>query len=86
MFNIIEKRRWFFLFSAFLIVPGLIVMTYSTITTGSPFRLSIDFVGGTIYDLTYTAPGATEEGIREVFNKFGIQDVSIQKLTSTSTE
>lgn len=86
MFNLIEKRRWYFLFSGVIIGIGLVIMLYSTVTTGSPFRLSIDFVGGTIYDLTFTAPGATEASIREVFNQYGIADVSIQQLTDTKPQ
>lgn len=86
MFNIIEKRRWFFLFSAVLILLSLGIMGYSIVTTGAPFQLSIDFVGGSIYDLTYTAPGATEDSIRGVFAQFGDPDVSIQRLTSTDAD
>ena len=73
MFNLVEKRRWFFLFSAMLIVPGILAMIYSTMTTKdhSPFRLSIDFVGGSVYEVKFTAAGATESGIREVFAAYG---------------
>lgn len=80
MFNIVEKRRWFFLFSAFIIVPGLLVMIYSLMTTGALFRLSIDFTGGSIYDLTFTAPGSTEDNIRAVFASVGDENVIIQHL------
>jgi preprotein translocase SecF subunit len=83
MFNLVEKRRYFFLISACVIIPGLLAMLYSTVTTGAPFRLSIDFVGGTIYDLTFTGPGTTEDNIREVFASFGDPDVRIQRLTAT---
>jgi preprotein translocase SecF subunit len=86
MFNIIEKRRYFFLISACVIIPGLLVMIYSTFTTGAPFRLSIDFVGGTIYELSFTQDGATEENIREVFARFGSSDISIQALRSTTLD
>ena len=51
MFNLVEKRRWFFLLSALFIIPGLIVIGFSWVTTGAPFRLGIDFVGGSIYDI-----------------------------------
>jgi preprotein translocase SecF subunit len=84
MFNIVEKRRWFFLLSACVIIPGVLLMIYSTINTGSPFRLSIDFVGGTIYDLVFTEPGANEDNIREVFAQYGDPDVSIQQLRDTT--
>ncbi|GAB4510216.1 MAG: protein translocase subunit SecF [Anaerolineae bacterium] len=80
MFNIVEKRRWFFLFSAFLIVPGLLIMVYSVIQTGSPFRLSIDFVGGSIYEVQFSEPGATESNIREVFANYGEDNVIIQQI------
>lgn len=84
MFNIVQKRRWFFLISACVIIPGLFAMLYSTVTTGAPFRLSVDFVGGTIFELTFTEPGTNESNIRDVFAQFGDPEVSIQKLTATS--
>jgi len=80
MFNLVEKRRWYFLISALIIVPGLLVMVYSTVTTGAPFRLSIDFVGGSIYDLTFVEEGANEAAIRDVFANYGDENVIIQQL------
>ncbi len=80
MFNLIQKRRLFFVISAVVIVPGLILMIYSTLTTGAPFRLSIDFIGGSIYDMRFTEPGATESTIREVFSGFGDDNLIIQQL------
>ena len=80
MFNLLENRRLYFLISASIIVPGIIVMLFSLVTTGSLFRLSIDFVGGSIYDLTFTEPGITEEIIREVFAEAGDSGVIIQRL------
>ena len=81
MFNLVEKRRWFFIFSSFLIVPGLLVMIFSTITTGAPFRLSIDFTGGAIYDFTFEEGATVSEGdIREVFASFDDENVIIQPL------
>ncbi len=86
MFNLVEKRRWFFLFSALIIVPGLLVMLYLTVTTGSPLRLSIDFLGGSIYELTYTEPGATEEAIRDVFQIYDDTNVTIQQVTDPNAD
>jgi preprotein translocase SecF subunit len=80
MFNLVEKRRLYFFISALVIVPGLLIMVYSTITTGAPFRLSIDFVGGSIYDLTFTEAGADEASIRDVFASVGDENVVIQRL------
>lgn len=85
MFNLVEKRRWYFIFSAFLILPGIAVMIYSTITTGAPFRLSIDFQGGSIYDLTMEGDPVEEGQIRTVFAEFGDDNVIIQQLGQVDT-
>lgn len=80
MFNLVEKRRWYFLLSASIIVPGLIIMIYSWVTTGAPFRLSIDFRGGSIYDLTFEGNEVTESAIRDVYTAVGDENVIIQHL------
>ncbi|MBC7869742.1 MAG: protein translocase subunit SecF [Chitinophagaceae bacterium] len=80
MFNLVQKRRFFFLLSASIIIPGILIMIYSTITTGSPFRLSIDFVGGSIYEIKFTTEGANEDNLRAVFADFGEENVIVQSL------
>jgi preprotein translocase SecF subunit len=85
LFDLVENRRTFFLISAGIIVPGLLVMGYSTLTTGAPFRLSIDFVGGSIYDLTFTEDGVDEAAIRQVFSAQGDSNVIIQRIGGSSS-
>ncbi len=80
MFNLVQKRRWFFLFSALIIIPGIVIMIYSVSETGAPFRLSVDFVGGSIYDLKFTESGATEANVRAVFDSVGDDNVIIQQI------
>jgi preprotein translocase subunit SecF len=53
MFNIVEKRHWYFLLSALIIIPGLVAMIYSIAAFGSPVKLSIDFTGGTLLELSF---------------------------------
>lgn len=84
MFNLVEKRRWYFIFSSAIIIPGLLIMLYSLVTTGALFRLSIDFVGGSIYDLTFIEAGATEDNIRQIFTELGDDNVVIQRLGAAS--
>ncbi len=79
MFNIVERRRWYFLFSALIIVPGILIMIYSTATTGAPFRLDIDFVGGSNYSFQYTDDGPTEGDIRAVFRDLTGDEVVVQQ-------
>lgn len=80
MFSLVQKRRLFFLTSAAVIVPGILIMLYSVATTGALFRLSIDFVGGSIYELKFSETGADEGSIREVFSSFGDENVVIQQI------
>lgn len=80
MFNLVQKRRWFFLLSSLIIVPGIFIMIYSTVETGAPFHLGIDFVGGSTYDLKFTDTGATESRIREVFAGLGDENSIIRQL------
>lgn len=66
MFRLVEKRRWYFLISALIIIPGLIAMIYSTATTGLPFKLAIDFTGGAIWKLNFDQPVQPAD-VRQVF-------------------
>lgn len=83
MFSLVQKRRWFYLFSSALIIPGIVIMIYSLATTGSLFHLSNQFVGGSQYELKFTQAGATEDNIRNVFAQNGNTDVSIQQVGSS---
>ena len=80
MFSLVQKRRWFYILSAALIIPGIIIMAYSLFTTGSLFHLSNQFVGGSQYELKFTAAGATEANIGDVFRQNGNTDLSIQQV------
>ena len=84
MFNLVEKRKWFFLFSAIIILPGLLVMIYSTITTGLPFKLAIDFTGGTIWELRFQQPVQPAE-LRQVFADAGYHDTAVSTVGDGKT-
>lgn len=76
MFNIVEKRHWYFLLSAVIIIPGLVVMIYSIIMFGSPVKLSIDFTGGTLLELRFDQPVQPAE-VREVFTNNGYPGTTV---------
>ena len=84
MFSLVQKRRWFFLISATIIIPGLLIMLYSWVTTGAPLRLSVDFEGGSIYEVKFLADGANEATIRDVFTRYGNDNPLIQRLGDAS--
>ncbi len=79
MWNIVQKRKWYYLLSSTVIVLGIIAMIYSTVTFGSPVRLSVDFTGGSLFVLQFSGP-ATEDAIRGVFADFGEGNAVIQRL------
>ena len=84
MFHIVENRRWYFLLSALVIVPGLIAMIYSLATFGAPFRLGIDFTGGALWEVSF--PQAVQPlEVREVFVQNGYADTLVTNVGDAQT-
>jgi preprotein translocase subunit SecF len=79
MFQLVERRKWYFLLSALIIVPGLIVMIYSIATTGLPFKLAIDFTGGAIWELSFDQEVQPAD-IRAVFVDAGYGDTAVTTI------
>ncbi|MFQ6058303.1 MAG: protein translocase subunit SecF [Anaerolineae bacterium] len=77
MFDIISKRYWYFLLSGLVIIPGLIVMIYSTIQFGTPVHLGIDFTGGALLELQFEQPVQPAQ-VRQVFVDRGYTDTAVQ--------
>ncbi|MBM4464016.1 MAG: protein translocase subunit SecF [Chloroflexi bacterium] len=84
MFNIIEKRRWYFLISTLVIVAGLMAMIYSTVRFGTPVSLSIDFTGGAFLELEFQQPVQPGE-VRQVFVDRGYVDTMVQTTADGRT-
>jgi preprotein translocase subunit SecF len=81
VFNIVERRYWFFLLSALVVVPGLISLVMFRVP------LSIDFRGGAIYQVQFKDPGkpVTEDGVRQVYTDNGIGDVHVVEATDPNS-
>ncbi|MBP8974473.1 MAG: protein translocase subunit SecF [Anaerolineae bacterium] len=79
MFNFAERRYLFFLISALIIIPGVIAMVISTLEYGSPVRLSIDFTGGTLMELSLV-DNVSEQMVRDTLEDFGLSDYVVQRL------
>jgi len=84
MFNIVEKRHWYFLISALIIIPGLIAIVYSFITFGTPMRLGIDFTGGTLLELRFQQP-VSPDAVRDVLAANGFPDPILQTTSDPNT-
>ena len=57
MFHIVEKRRIWFTLSLLAILPGILFMIYSFATTGNLLPLSIDYTGGTLWEVRFQERG-----------------------------
>ena len=79
MFSLVQKRRWYFLISAILIIPGIVAMIYSTLTIGSLMRLGIDFTGGSIWELSF-GQRPTPGRVRAVLEEAGFSEASVQSV------
>jgi len=84
MFNIIQRRYWYFALSAFVIVPGLIAMIISLSLYGTVVKLGIDFTGGTLQELRFDK-AVQPADIRQVFINRGFGDTSVQSSNDERT-
>jgi preprotein translocase subunit SecF len=84
MLHLVEKRKWYFLLSTIIIIPGLVAMIFSTITTGLPFKLAIDFTGGSIWELSFPQPVQPAD-LRQVFTDAGFSDTAVTTLGGGNT-
>jgi preprotein translocase SecF subunit len=83
MFNIVEKRRWYFVISLLVIVPGILAMIYSTIEYGTPVRLGVDFESGTKFVLKLQDT-ASEDALRSIFEGHGLNNPIVTRLGDAS--
>jgi preprotein translocase SecF subunit len=84
MIRFVENRKWYFLLSALIIIPGLISMIYLTATTGLPVKPAIDFTGGTLWQMQFDKPVAPAE-LRQLFADNGAGDPAVTTLGSGGT-
>jgi preprotein translocase SecF subunit len=77
MFNIVERRNWYFLISAVLIALSIGVLVVSAIKFGQPMRLGIDFTGGSIFVLKFDHI-VSESDLRAIFEEYGLENAIVQ--------
>ncbi len=78
MFDVIGKRRWFFLFSALLTLPGLVFILMTPITNGAVgLQFSIDYTGGTDWEIRFADASVTSDQVKAVLIKEGVGDAEV---------
>ena len=83
IFDIVGQRKWYFGFSGVAIALGIAAMIFSTVSTGAPVRLSVDFTGGSLLVYKFTESGS-EDTIRDVFTAHGITNPEVRRLGDLS--
>ena len=81
MQDIVGKRGWYFLFSALIIVPGLVslIMSPGWITLDSGLKAGIDFSSGSVMNVSFRQP-VGEDDIRERLDELGHSEALIQRI------
>ena len=71
--HIVERRSLWFTISAIAIVPGLLFMVYCLITLGTILPLSIDYTGGTLWEMHFDQEIPPTD-VRQIFVDAGFPD------------
>ncbi|MHB8960004.1 MAG: hypothetical protein ACYDAN_10290, partial [Candidatus Limnocylindrales bacterium] len=72
MFDIIGKRNWFFAISLAVLIPGLIFILAGPFTGGKMgLQFSIDFTGGTVWQIQFADPKVTPDQVKAVIAQAG---------------
>ena len=73
MFDIIGKRRWYFLISALITIPGLFFILLTPIAGGNAgLKFTIDYTGGTKWELRFKNHDVTPDQVVSVFTANGL--------------
>jgi preprotein translocase subunit SecF len=73
MYDIVGKRRWFFIFSAVITVPGLIFVLLGGL------KPSVDFTGGTVWQVRY-ASNPAPAAVRSALAGLGHPEATVRTL------
>ena len=81
MLDIVGKRRWYFLFSALIIIPGILSMLLPPgwVTLNSGLRPGIDFTSGAVFNVTFIEP-VDEADIRQEMIALGHPEALVQRV------
>jgi preprotein translocase SecF subunit len=80
VYDIIGKRRWFFLISALVTIPGLIFILLTPLSGGKEgLQFTIDYTGGTTWQIRFKDPNVTADQVAQVFHANGLQAVVVKQ-------
>jgi len=74
--DVVGKRRWYFLLSAIVLIPGIV-----SLFIPPAIKAGIDFSSGSAIEVTFESE-VEEENVRDAMGDVGHSDARIQKLAS----
>jgi len=77
VFDIIGKRRWFYLLSLIITIPGLIFILL-TPTGVAGLQFTIDYTGGTRWEIRFADANVTPEQVEAVFKQHGLEASAVK--------
>jgi len=82
VFDVIGKKKWFFAFSLLITIPGLIFIVLTFLSGGSEgLQFSIDYTGGTVWELKFEDPNVTPEQVRGTLVAQGLSDSTVVRTS-----
>lgn len=82
MFDVIGKRRYFYILSLALTIPGLIFILLTPFTNYG-LQFTIDYTGGTRWEIKFEDPNVTPDQVKAVFAANGLEAATIRTSTGT---
>ena len=76
MFDVIGKRRWFYLLSLALTIPGLFFILLTPVSNVG-LQFTIDYTGGTKWEIRFQDPSVTPEQVKAVFAGQGLDAIAL---------
>ena len=80
--DIVGKRAWYFLFSALIIIPGIVSMLlppgWATLDSG--LRPGIDFTSGSVFNVTFKNEGVDQQAILDRMAALGHPEALVQQV------
>ena len=77
MFDVIGKRRYFYILSLIITIPGLIFILLTPFTDAG-LQFTIDYTGGTRWEIRFEDPNVTPDQVEAVFAEQGLDAVAVK--------
>lgn len=76
MFDVVGKRRWFYLLSLLITIPGLFFILLTPFTDAG-LQFTIDYTGGTKWEIRFQDKSVTPDQVEAVFAEQGLEATAI---------